>query len=223
MRRNHIRSKRRIRLLEHYRNNIVPNMPLPLQLLWIPLGVRQQCRNMKHNLSLLKNLIHRFIPRVPISYVQAPSVPPMILQSYPLPQEIQEILKSGTHFVITKQFLFRCLSVLLVENPKLEVRNKDVLVVVGYELGASGAEDGGEVLHVELVVEQLGHLGRVGGGAQTARGHYLVHGAAGQPEENSGVFLVGHVLGFDGEENRAESFVCSYEVGVFLERKKLPI
>lgn len=121
----------------------------------------------------------------------------MVLQLYPPSQQAQEVLERGAHLVVAKQFLLRRLAVLLIEHSKLEVRHQYVLVVVRYQLAAPRTQDRHEVLHVELVVQELRHLGGIGRTAQARRGHDLVHRARRQPQEDAGVLLVCYVFGFD--------------------------
>lgn len=142
----------------------------------------------------------------------------MILELYPLPEQREEVIESGTGVAIGEEVLLGGLSVPLVEDAKLEVRDEHVLVVVGYQLGGFGMQNRYKVFNVELLVEQLGHLGRVGAGAQAGGWDYLVHGSAAEPQEDAGVLLVGDVLRLDGEEHGAQAVVVAYEGRVFLQQ-----
>lgn len=70
MGRYHIGRERRVFLLENNRYDVVPDVPLPLQLLRVVLGIRQECGNVEHDLSLFEDIVDRRVSCVAVLYVQ---------------------------------------------------------------------------------------------------------------------------------------------------------
>lgn len=70
MGRYHVGGERRVFLLENDRHDVVADVPLPLQLLRVVLGVGQERGDVEHDLPLLEDLVDRRVSRVAVLYVQ---------------------------------------------------------------------------------------------------------------------------------------------------------
>lgn len=84
-----------------------------------------------------------------------PHSPLMILELYPLPQQLQELLESWTCLLVREQLLLGGLAEALVQNAELEVGHEDVLVVCRDQLWSSRTRDGDVAVDVQLLVQQL--------------------------------------------------------------------
>lgn len=70
----HVGGEGSVRLLENNGDDVVAYVSFPLELLRISFRVGQQSRHVEHDLSLLENVVHGLITRVPVPNVQAAPV-----------------------------------------------------------------------------------------------------------------------------------------------------
>lgn len=177
----HVRREGGVGLLENDGHDVVANVPLPLQLLRIALGVGQQGGHMEHDLPLLEHLVHGRVASVSVLDVQPSAVALVILEPDPLAQHVQELVEGRRGHLVAEQLLLGGLSISLVEHSELEVRDEDMLVVDADQLRGLGAQHRNEVVHLDLVVQQPHHLQRTGLGSQTRDWDQLVHRPGPQP------------------------------------------
>lgn len=71
----HVRAKGCRFLLKYDRNDIVADVSLALQLLWIPCAVWKQRRHMEQHLTAAKHLVHCRVSRLAVSCIQTAAIP----------------------------------------------------------------------------------------------------------------------------------------------------
>ena len=126
----HVGRKRGVHFLKDNRNNVVSNVALALELLVVTFHIWQPCRDVKHDLIALVLLVKGMCPRLPMSGVEAATVPRVIAQPHLLAEQLHELGHGRRMSLVAENGLLRALSEFLVNDAEFEGVAEAVLVKV---------------------------------------------------------------------------------------------
>lgn len=122
-----VRGDRRVALLEHHHADVVPDVALLLDLLAVGRAVRQEGRDVEHDVVAFERGEHRVCPRHAAAQPAAVAAP--VLQLDLLADDAAEVVERLAPLAVGEQVVLEGLSALAVDQPELERAHKLRLLI----------------------------------------------------------------------------------------------
>ena len=148
---------------------------------------------MEHHLLALVLRVHAVLASLTELGVKTTPVARVLGQHHSFAHCVKQLVQGGRVRTVSKQGLFRRLTHALVDQPKLEIVDKHMLIIVEQELTGLRAKYRLKRSESELGTNRLGESDW-GGLLQLVPCHQLVRSAAGQPQDDSDVVACGPSL-----------------------------